>query len=297
MPITISPIPGTFAGQVFGVDCGAPLTSADVASIDAAMERHAVLIFRDQPLTDEQQLAFTLQFGPLERYETPGHIRKRGEERLAGGIADFSNLTRDGKVMSPEDRIWLFKLGDRLWHSDGSFRPITAKYSVLSGRTIPSRGGDTEFADMRAAYDALDDETKTEIEDLVCEHSLIHSRETIGFADMTPEEREHFRPVRHPLVRNDPRTGRKSLFLSAHAGAIVGWTIPEARMFLRDLTEHAKQPQFFYRHHWRVGDLVMWDNRTTMHRARRFQRDEIRDVRRTTLAGDAAEATRDVGRV
>ena len=226
---------------------------------------------------------------------TPGHIRKREEERLAGGIADFSNLTRDGSVMSPEDRVWLFKLGDRLWHSDSSFRPVPAKYSLLSGRTIPSRGGDTEFADMRAAYDALDEETKAEIEDLVCEHSLIHSRETIGFADITPEEREHFRPVRHPLVRTDRRTGRKSLFLSAHAGAILGWTIPEARMFLRDLTEHATQPQFVYRHHWRPGDLVMWDNRTTMHRARRFQRSEVRDVRRTTLAGDAAEATADVG--
>ena len=295
MPTLVSRIPGAFAGQVFAVDCAAPLTDADVASIDAAMERHAVLLFRDQPLNDEQQLTFTRRFGQLERYETPGHIRKREEERLAGGIADFSNLTRDGSVMSPEDRVWLFKLGDRLWHSDSSFRPVPAKYSLLSGRTIPSRGGDTEFADMRAAYDALDEETKAEIEDLVCEHSLIHSRETIGFADITPEEREHFRPVRHPLVRTDRRTGRKSLFLSAHAGAILGWTIPEARMFLRDLTEHATQPQFVYRHRWRPGDLVMWDNRTTMHRARRFQRSEVRDVRRTTLAGDAAEATADVG--
>jgi alpha-ketoglutarate-dependent 2,4-dichlorophenoxyacetate dioxygenase len=291
MPTIVSPIPWAFAGQVSGVDCAAPLTGADVASIDAAMGQHAVLIFRDQPLNDEQQLTFTRRFGQLERYETPGHIRKREEERLAGGIADFSNLTHDGSVMSPEDRVWLFKLGDRLWHSDSSFRPVPAKYSLLSGRTIPSRGGDTEFADMRAAYDALDEETKAEIEDLVCEHSLIHSRETIGFADITPEEREHFRPVRHPLVRTDRRTGRKSLFLSAHAGAILGWTIPEARMFLRDLTEHATQPQFVYRHRWRTRDLVMWDNRTTMHRARRFHPGEVRDVRRTTLAGDAMEST------
>jgi alpha-ketoglutarate-dependent 2,4-dichlorophenoxyacetate dioxygenase len=297
MPAIVSPISAAFASQVVGVDCAAPLPAADVASIDAAMEQHAVLLFRDQPLNDEQQLAFTRQFGQLERYETPGHIRKREEERLAGGIADFSNLTRDGRVMSPEDRIWLFKLGDRLWHSDSSFRPVPAKYSLLSGRTIPSRGGDTEFADMRAAYDALDAETKAEIENLVCEHSLIHSRETIGFANITPEEREHFRPVRHPLVRTDRRTGRKSLFLSAHAGAIIGWTIPEARMFLRDLTEHATQPQFVYRHRWRTGDLVVWDNRTTMHRARRFHPGEIRDVRRTTLAGDAAEATGDLARV
>ena len=259
-------------------------------AIDMAMERYAVLVFRDQPLTDEQQLAFTRLFGELERYETPGHIRKREEERLGRGIADFSNLSRSGAIMSPEDRIWLFKLADRLWHSDSSFRPVTAKYSLLSGRTIPSRGGDTEFADMRAAYDALDEETKAELEDLVCEHSLIYSREAIGFTEMTAEEREHFRPVRHRLVRVDRRTGRKSLFLSAHAGAVVGWTIPEARMLLRDLVEHATQPQFVYRHRWRPGDLVMWDNRTTMHRARRFARNEIRDVRRTTLAGDAAGA-------
>ena len=148
-----------------------------------------------------------------------------------------------------------------------------------------------------AAYDALDDETKAEIEDLVCEHSLIYSREAIGFFDLTPEERNHFQPVRHRLVRVDARTGRKSLFLSAHAGAIVGWTIPEARMFLRDLTEHATQPQFVYRHRWRTGDLVVWDNRTTMHRARRFRPGEIRDVRRTTLAGDATETTGDLARV
>jgi len=134
--------------------------------------------------------------------------------------------------------------------------PITAGYSLLSARTIPARGGETEFADMLAAYDALDDETKTEIEDLVCEHSLIYSREAIGFFDLTSEERDHFRPVRHRLVRVDPRTGRKSLFLSAHAGAIVGWSIPEARVFLRDLTEHATQLRCVYRHVWRVGDLV-----------------------------------------
>jgi alpha-ketoglutarate-dependent 2,4-dichlorophenoxyacetate dioxygenase len=269
------------------VDCAAPLSADDAHAIDAAMERHAVLVFRDCALTDEQQLAFTRHFGELERYETPGHIRKRDDNRLGPGIADFSNLTRSGAIMSPEDRVWLFKLADRLWHSDSSFRPVPAKYSLLSARTLPTWGGETEFADMRAAYDALDDRTKTEIEHLECEHSLIFSRETIGFGELAPEEREHFRPIRHPLVRVDPRTGRKSLFLSAHAGAIVGWTIPEGRMFLRDLTEHATQPQLVYRHRWRPGDLVMWDNGTTMHRARRFDRNEVRDMRRTTLAGEA----------
>jgi alpha-ketoglutarate-dependent 2,4-dichlorophenoxyacetate dioxygenase len=287
MPVAVKPIAGAFAAEIAGVDCGAPLAESDVRAIDAAMARYAVSIFRGQPLTDEQQLALTRHFGELERYETPGHIRKRHEDRLGPGMADFSNMTRDGAIMSAEDRIWLFKLADRLWHSDSSFRPTPAKYSLLSARVIPSWGGETEFADMRAAYDALDARTKSEIEDLVCEHSLVYSREAIGFADMSAEEREHFRPVRHRLVRLDLRTGRKSLFLSAHAGAIVSWTIPEARMLLRDLTEHATQPQFVYRHCWRVGDLVMWDNGTTMHRARRFDRMEIRDMRRTTLAGDA----------
>jgi alpha-ketoglutarate-dependent 2,4-dichlorophenoxyacetate dioxygenase len=158
---------------------------------------------------------------------------------------------------------------------------------LLSGRIIPSWGANTEFADMRGAYDALDARTKAEVEDLVCEHSLIYAREAIGFTDLTPEEFAAFRPVRQRLVRTHPVTGRKSLFLSAHAGAIVGWTVPEARMFLRDLTEHATQREFVYSHAWRPGDLVMWDNRATMHRARRFDRNEVRDVRRTTLAGDA----------
>ncbi len=290
MPVVIASIPGAFAGEVSGIDCAAPLSEPEVRAIDMGMERHAVLVFHRQKLTDEQQIAFTRHFGELERYETPGHIRRREEERLGRGIADFSNLTREGAIMPAEDRVWLFKLADRLWHSDSSFRPVPAKWSLLSGRTIPARGGETEFADMHAAYDALDDEMKAEIEDLVCEHSLIYSRETIGFTELTLEEREHFRPVRHRLVRTDSKTGRKSLFLSAHAGAIVGLPLPEARMLLRDLTEHATQPRFVYRHHWRAGDLVVWDNRTTMHRARRFDRNEVRDVRRTTLAGDPGEA-------
>jgi alpha-ketoglutarate-dependent 2,4-dichlorophenoxyacetate dioxygenase len=252
------------------------------------MDEHAVLVFRDQAMTDEEQLAFTRRFGDLENYSTGGHIRKRTDSRLGPNIADFSNLDRNGRIISAEDRVWFFKLGDRLWHSDSSFRPIPAKYSLLSGRVLPSWGANTEFADMRAAYDALDERTRAEVEDLICEHSLIYSREAIGFTELTADEREAFKPVRQRLVRTHPMTGRKSLFLSSHAGAIVGWTIPEARVFLRDLTEHATQREFVYSHEWRLNDLVIWDNRTTMHRARRFDRNEVRDVRRTTLAGDVA---------
>jgi alpha-ketoglutarate-dependent 2,4-dichlorophenoxyacetate dioxygenase len=287
MAVAIRPLHPVFVGEVAGVDCREPLGTAEVAAIDAGMDEYAVLVLRDQNISDEEQIAFTRHFGELESYASPGHIRTRGEQRLGPGIADFSNLDRDGGIMSAEDRVWFFKLGDRLWHSDSSFRPIPAKYSILSGRVIPSWGANTEFADMRAAYDALDDRTKAEIEDLVCEHSLKYSREAIGFTDLTAEEIAAFRPVRQRLVRTHPSSGRKSLFLASHAGAILGWTIPEARMFLRDLTEHATQREFVYSHAWRPHDLVMWDNRTTMHRARRFDRNEVRDVRRTTLAGDA----------
>jgi alpha-ketoglutarate-dependent 2,4-dichlorophenoxyacetate dioxygenase len=286
MPLTFRPLHPVFAAEVFGIDCRKPLSRDEVAAVEAGMDRYAVLVLRDQDISDEQQLAFTRHFGELESYPRGGHIRKRSDSRLAPGIADFSNLDRHGRIMSAEDRVWFFKLGDRLWHSDSSFRPVPAKYSLLSGRVLPSWGANTEFADMRAAYDALDERTRAEVEDLVCLHSLIYSREAIGFTDLTEEELASFAPVRQRLVRTHPVTGRKSLFLSSHAGAIEGWTVPEARMFLRDLTEFATQGQFVYSHAWRPFDLVMWDNRTTMHRARRFDRNEVRDVRRTTLAGD-----------
>jgi alpha-ketoglutarate-dependent 2,4-dichlorophenoxyacetate dioxygenase len=288
MSVSIRPTHPVFVGEVAGMDCRQRLSRDEVAAIEAGMDEYGVLVFRDQNITDEEQIAFTRHFGELESYNSPGHVRRREDHRLGPGIADFSNLDKHGNIMSDEDRVWFFKLGDRLWHSDSSFRPIPAKYSLLSGRVLPSWGANTEFADMRAAYDALDERSKSEVEELVCEHSLMYSREAIGFTDLTPEEVAAFKPVRQRLVRTHPATGRRSLLLSSHAGAIVGWTIPEARMFLRDLTEHATQREFVYSHSWQKYDLVMWDNRATMHRARRFDRTEMRDMRRTTLAGDAA---------
>jgi alpha-ketoglutarate-dependent 2,4-dichlorophenoxyacetate dioxygenase len=190
--------------------------------------------------------------------------------------------------MERDSRQRLFNLGNMLWHSDSSFRPIPAKYSLLSARVVNPVGGNTEYADMRAAYDALDPATQALIEDLVCEHSLMYSRGSLGMLDFTDEERAMFRPVRQRLVRRHPVTGRKSLYLSSHAGAIEGMPMPEARILLRDLTEHATQPQFVYVHRWRPWDFVMWDNRRTMHRVRRYADDRPRDMRRTTLAGDAA---------
>jgi alpha-ketoglutarate-dependent 2,4-dichlorophenoxyacetate dioxygenase len=184
----------------------------------------------------------------------------------------------------------MFNLGNRLWHSDSSFRAIPAKYSILSGRTAVDKGGHTEFADMRAAYDVLDDATKAEIEGLICEHSLMYSRGALGFTDLTEAERAMFKPVRQSLVRTHPVTGRKSLYLSSHIGTIIGWPVPEARAFIRDLTEHATQPQFLYKHVWKQYDMVMWDNRSTMHRVTRFDETQVRDMRRTTVAGDAPTA-------
>jgi alpha-ketoglutarate-dependent 2,4-dichlorophenoxyacetate dioxygenase len=278
-----------FAAEVEGVDLTKPLSADDVVAIHAGMDEHAVLVFHDQPLTDEQQLAFTRSLGEIE-HAIGTSLRAPDEYRLPTTFADVSNLDKHDRVYARDDRRRLFAIGNRLWHSDSSFKVIPAKYSLLHARRIPSRGGNTEFADMRAAYDALDDETRQAIEDLICEHSQIFSRQQIGFFDLTDEERERFTPVRQRLVRTHPSTGRKSLFLASHAGGIVGWPVPEARIFLRDLSEHATQRQFVYAHRWTVGDLVMWDNRRTMHRARPFPAHEPRDMRRTTLAGDGPTA-------
>jgi alpha-ketoglutarate-dependent 2,4-dichlorophenoxyacetate dioxygenase len=275
-----------FAAEVEGVDLGRPLSADEIAAIHAGMDTYAVLVFHDQTLDDEQQLAYTRSLGPLE-HAIGTSLRAPDEYRLPTTFADVSNLDRDNQVFRRDDRRRLFAIGNRLWHSDSSFKAVPAKYSLLRAVSVPSRGGNTEFAYMPAAYDALDEEAKREAEDLVCEHSQIFSRQQLGFTDFTDEERARFAPVRQRLVRTHPVTGRKSLYLSSHAGSIVGWPVPEARAFLRDLVEHATQRQFVYAHRWRVGDLVMWDNRQTMHRARPFPVHEPRDMRRTTLMGDA----------
>ena len=270
---------------VEGIDLRQPLTAAQVEEIHAAMDRYAVLVFHGQPLTDEQHLAYTRALGPVE--DTRGNnLRETADSRLPPLFADVSNLDANNQPYGPDDRRRLFAIGNRLWHSDSSFKATPAKYSLLHARIVPSKGGNTEFADMRAAYDALDDETKQLCENLICEHSQIYSRQQIGFFDLTDEERERFKPVFQVLVRTHPATGRKSLYLSSHAGGIVGWPVPEARGFLRDLIEHATQREFVYSHKWAVGDLVMWDNRQVMHRGRPFPAHEVRDVRRTTLKGD-----------
>ncbi|MGD9614515.1 MAG: TauD/TfdA dioxygenase family protein [Alphaproteobacteria bacterium] len=285
MAVAVRQIHPVFVGEVSGVDLRRPLAADEVAAIEAGMDRYAVLVFHDQDITDEQQIAFSRNFGEIEN-STGGNVTRPHEKRLNPLMNDVSNLGQDHKPLARDDRRRLFNLGNQLWHSDSSFRAIPAKYSLLSGRIVVEKGGNTEFADMRAAWDALDAETKILCDPLVCEHSLLYSRGLLGF-EVTDEERAMFRPVRQRLVRTHPITGRKSLYLSSHAGTIIGWPVPEARAFLRDLTEHATAPRFVYSHKWRRLDLVMWDNRQVMHRVRRFDENLVRDMRRTTVAGDA----------
>lgn len=275
-----------FVGEVAGIDISAPLSADQVAGIEAGMDRYAVLVFRDQPLTDAQQCDFSRNFGELEA-TLIGQMTKAADRRLGPvEMGDISNLGPTGQLRGRDDDRRMYALGNRLWHSDASFRATGAIYSLLSARVVPGVGGNTEFADMRAAYDALDETTKATIEGLVTEHSIAFSRAELGFDNYGEGNADKIRPVRHSLVRVHPVTGRKSLYLSAHIGTIVGWPMPEARAFIRDLTEHATQPQFTHAHRWRVNDLVMWDNRATMHRARRYRDlQDVRDLRRTTIRG------------
>lgn len=289
MNMSIRQIHPVFVGEVCAIDVTRPLSREEVAAIEAGMDRYAVLVFRAQKVTDEQQMAFSRNFGVLENARG-GNITKPEDKRLQVGMNDVSNLGREGQPLDRDSRQRLFNLGNMLWHSDSSFRAIPAKYSLLSARVVNPTGGNTEFADMRAAYDALDADTRAQIEDLVCEHSLMYSRGSLGLLDYSEEERAIFRPVRQRLVRTHPVTGRKSLYLSSHAGAIVGMPMAEARILLRDLTEHATQPRFVYVHTWRPWDFVMWDNRQMMHRVRRYDESQPRDMRRTTVAGDAPTA-------
>ena len=285
MPVVIRKLHPLLAGEVSGLDITQPIAATDVAAIEAGMDQYAVLVLRGQAITDEQQMVFSRYFGALENAHG-GNVTKPGEHRLAKGMNDVSNIGKDGRPLARDSRQQMFNLGNMLWHSDSSFRAIPAKYSLLSARIVNPIGGNTEFADMRAAYDALDDAAKREIEDLVCEHSLMVSRGSLGFVDYSDADKEMFKPVRQRLVRRHPVTGRKSLYLSSHAGTILGWPTPRARILLRDLNEHATRPEFVYVHQWRLHDLVIWDNRQTMHRGRRYDETQPRDVRRTTVAGD-----------
>ena len=283
MAATFAPLHPVFVAECSGVDIGEPLSTKNAAAIQDGMDRYAVLVFRrGVPLTTAQQLAFTQALGELE----PPYTQIRPEEGMrldSPRLSDISNLGPGDRILPRDDRKRLFSLGNQMWHSDSSYKKVPARYSALNAHVIPPSGGDTEFADMRAAWDMLHPDVKAKVKGLVCEHSRIYSKGALGFRFTESEERD-FAPVRQPLVRVHPKSGRTSLYLSSHAGRIVGWPVPEALMMLRELTEHATQREFVYRHKWRVGDLVMWDNQCTMHRARPFDDEQYpRDLRRTTL--------------
>ena len=274
-----------FGGEVSGIDLRKPLDANAYESVIDAIDRHAVLVFRDQDIDDGQQMEFSRLFGEL--VTTSLTLRPGYKPRLDPRMTDISNLDEENRLLDAEDRRRLYALANRFWHTDNAFRRVPAKYSMLSARVVPPEGGETEFADMRAAYDALPDRKKQDVEGLIAMHSIIYSREVIGFTDYAKEEREGLPSAPHPMVRTHPGSGRKALYLASYAHDIQGMPTPEARMLLYDLIEHATQRPFVYTHDWRVGDLVMWDDRCTMHRARDYDRSYTRDLRRTAVMDEA----------
>lgn len=284
--LQLSPLHPLFAAEVHGIDLRQTPDQAVCAEIDRAMDRYAVLVFRDQRIDDDQQMDFGAALGPLEQKR--GVVDAQKHRLKHDQMADISNIDVDGQLLAADDRRRMFNLGNQLWHSDSSFKAIPAKYSMLHARMVPPEDGETEFADMRAAWDELSDKTKTKIRDLIAEHSLLFSRGQLGFGDYTEQERLDFAPVQQRLVRWHPGSRRHSIYLSSHIGRIVGMLTPEAMALIRWLSEFATQRAFVYVHDWRQWDLVMWDNRSTMHRGRPFDDHTYpRDLRRVTLIDNA----------
>jgi alpha-ketoglutarate-dependent 2,4-dichlorophenoxyacetate dioxygenase len=284
MAIELTPLHPTLGAEVHGVDLTRPVVSEVFAEIEAAFNRHGILVFPEQPVTDEQQLAFSRLFGPLE--VNPNYAGAK--MRLRPDVADISNLDAEGRVLARDDRRNLFNIGNQLWHTDSSFKRVPAKCSLLSTRELPSRGpmggGETEFADLRAAWDALPGARKREFDGLIVEHSIFRSRSQIGFADFNDEIFKELPPVPQALVRHHPASGRTSLYLASHASHIIGWPVEEGRALIEELIAFATQRQFVYQHRWTVGDLVMWDNRCTMHRGRPYDDTQRRVLHRTTVS-------------
>jgi alpha-ketoglutarate-dependent 2,4-dichlorophenoxyacetate dioxygenase len=281
MQSSFSPLHQRFAAEVTGVVLRTVHEPSDLESIRAAMDRFAVLVFRGQPLSDSEQLAFAERFDGKLHTKTGSAVL--GKNRFGiEALTDISNVDENGDLMQASDRRRMYGLGNRLWHTDASFEDPPGRYSMLHARVIPPVAADTEFADMRTAYDELDGATKAKLEGLRVHHSIAYSRATLGF-EFSEEEHAKLQGAVHPLVRTNPRTARRSLYLASHASHVVGWPVPEGRLLLRDLTEHATQPRFVYRHSWRAADLVIWDNLATMHRARPFDDSaHRRELRRVT---------------
>jgi alpha-ketoglutarate-dependent 2,4-dichlorophenoxyacetate dioxygenase len=284
MALVVTPLHVHIGAEIGGLDLGRPIDEAEVAALWQAIDRHAVLVFRDQQVTDAQLRGFAARFGELEI----GRAAARGGRRrlLFPEIGDISNLDEDNRIRARDDQRRLDSLGNRLWHTDASYMPVPVVLGMLFAVAVPPAsplgGGETEFADMRAAYDALSGAEKEMLDPLIAEHDVFWSRAQIGFTEFPPGEREKYPPSRQRLVRRHPGSGRKCLYLWAHASHIVGWPVPEGRLLLRDLSDFATQRQFVYSHQWRKGDLVIWDNRDTMHRGRPHDESQPRDLRRAT---------------
>ena len=290
MRLQLKPLHPLFAAEASGVDLRKPLDAALVREIDAAMDAHAVLVFRGQPLDPDQQVAFAQSFGTLDsglKKLNPGQPSRFAHEEMI----DISNVALDGGLVAADSRKTISNFANQLWHSDSSFERPAAKYSMLSAVVVPLRGGQTEYADLRAAYDALPTDLQSAIEDLHSVHAALHSRIWLGDK---PSEAELAKmpPVTWPLVRVHPGSGRKLLWVGVHATHIAEKTLAEGRMLLLELLEHATQREFVYRHEWRVGDLVIWDNLATMHRGRPFDdASHRRELRRVTTLDVAARVS------
>jgi len=296
MPISIYPVTPDFAAEVGDIDLARPLAADALAAVKEAFARYAVLVFPGQRLSQDQHLEFARCFGPLET--SIATYRKDAKLRVRPDLADVSNLSEGDEVWEPASRTRMFSLGNRIWHTDSSFKHCPAYASLLYARSVPPIGGHTEFADMRAAYDALADDMKQKLAGLIAEHSIFHSRARLGFSDFSDEEREAMPPVPQAMVRRIPESGRLSLYLASHAGRVFGLGEREGRELIDALIAHATQRQFVYIHRWRVNDLVMWDDRCTMHRGtdfddlrwrRDFQRATVADVANTCVQAGVAE--------
>lgn len=282
MTLAIAKIHPTFGGEVGPIDLR-KVDECDLKAIRAAMDDYAVLVFHDQELTNEDQVEFARRLDGTLHTKTGVAALKNTKRRFDDeAVSDISNLNSEGELLDANDRKRLQGLANRLWHTDASFTDPPGRFSMLSARVVPPVAADTQFADMRAAYDALSEEKKVSLDGLIVHHSIAFSRATLGF-DFTEEEKGSLPGAYHPLVRVSAEAGRKSLYLASHASMIVGWPVPEGRMLLRELIEHATKPEFVFGHAWRAGDLVIWDNRTTMHRATSFDdKSYVRDMRRVT---------------
>ncbi len=281
MALEFTKLHPTFAAEVGPIDLRQVDDEATLDEIRRAMEQYGVLVFRDQPFTDDEQLAFARRFdGELH---TKTGLNAVATNRFGkDALTDISNIDAEGNVVSAGDRRRFFALGNRLWHTDASFQDPPGRYSLLNAKLIPPVDADTEFADMVSAYEALSADRKEQLEGLRAHHSIAHSREKLGF-EFSPAEQALLKGAVHPLVRTNPNTGRKSLYVASHTSMIIDWPVPEGRLFIWDLLEHATQPQFVYRHKWRVGDLVIWDNRATMHRGTPYDDTKHRrELRRVT---------------